>query len=38
MLGSRLPIARPLWEALAWMAIITLVFGPLAIARYRRRV
>jgi ABC transporter DrrB family efflux protein len=36
MLGG--PVARPLWQSLVWMAIITAVFAPLAISRYRRRV
>ena len=36
MLGG--PVATPVWQALAWMALITAVFAPLAIARYRRRV
>ena len=36
MLGG--PVARPLWQALAWMVVITGVFAPLAISRYRRRV
>jgi oleandomycin transport system permease protein len=36
MLGG--PVARPLWQSLVWIAIITVVFAPLAINRYRRRV
>jgi ABC transporter DrrB family efflux protein len=36
MLGG--PVARPLWQGLAWMVGITAVFAPLAISRYRRRV
>ncbi len=36
MLGGA--VARPLWQALAWMAAITAVFAPLAINRYRRRI
>jgi len=36
MLGG--PVAKPLWQALAWMAAIVAVFAPLAISRYRRRV
>ena len=36
MLGGR--VFTPLWQSLVWMAVITLVFAPLAIARYRRRV
>lgn len=36
MLGG--PVARPVWQALAWMAVIVAVFAPLAIRRYRRRI
>jgi oleandomycin transport system permease protein len=36
MLGS--PVARPLWQSLAWIAGIIAVFAPLAIIKYRRRV
>jgi ABC transporter DrrB family efflux protein len=36
MLGG--PVAEPLVDSVIWMAIITAVFAPLAIARYRRRV
>jgi ABC transporter DrrB family efflux protein len=36
MLGG--PVGTPLWQALLWMAIITALFAPLAISRYRRRV
>lgn len=36
MLGG--PIAEPVIDAVIWMAIITAVFAPLAIARYRRRI
>lgn len=36
MLGG--PVAKPIWQSLAWMAAITAVFAPLAISRYRRRV
>ncbi len=36
MLGG--PVARPVLQALAWIAVITAVFAPLAIRRYRRRV
>ena len=36
MLGG--PVARPLWQALVWIALITAVFAPLAISKYRRRV
>jgi ABC transporter DrrB family efflux protein len=37
MLGRGLPVAEPLVDAVIWMAIITAVFAPLAVARYRRR-
>jgi ABC-type multidrug transport system permease subunit len=36
MLGG--PVARPVAESLIRMAAIVIVFAPLAIARYRRRV
>ncbi len=36
MLGG--PVGMPLWQALAWMVVITAVFAPLAIWRYRKRV
>jgi oleandomycin transport system permease protein len=36
MLGG--PVAKPLWQALAWLVVITAVFAPLAIHRYRRRI
>jgi ABC transporter DrrB family efflux protein len=36
MLGG--PVSEPLIDSIIWMAIITGVFAPLAIARYRRRV
>jgi ABC transporter DrrB family efflux protein len=36
MLGG--PVAEPAIDAVIWMAVITAVFAPLAIARYRRRV
>jgi ABC-2 type transport system permease protein/oleandomycin transport system permease protein len=36
MLGG--PVATPVWHTLVWLAVITGVFAPLAIARYRRRV
>ena len=36
MLGG--PVARPVVQSVIWMAVITAVFAPLAIARYRRRV
>ncbi len=32
------PVAGPVVESVIWMAVITAVFAPLAIARYRRRV
>ena len=36
MLGG--PVAEPLVDAAIWMAVITAVFAPLAILRYRRRI
>jgi ABC-2 type transport system permease protein/oleandomycin transport system permease protein len=36
MLGG--PVARPLFWSIVWMIVIQVVFVPLAIARYRRRV
>lgn len=36
MLGG--PVGRSLWQSLLWMAVITAVFAPLAINRYRRRI
>ena len=36
MLGGA--VARPVVQSVIWMAVITGVFAPLAIARYRRRV
>jgi oleandomycin transport system permease protein len=36
MLGG--PVARPVWQALVWMAVITAVFAPLAIRKYRSRI
>jgi len=36
MLGGA--VAEPAVDAVIWMAVITAVFAPLAIARYRRRV
>jgi ABC transporter DrrB family efflux protein len=36
MLGG--PVAEPLIDAVIWMAVITAVFAPLAILRYRRRI
>jgi ABC transporter DrrB family efflux protein len=36
MLGG--PVATPVIHSLIWLAVITAVFAPLAIARYRRRV
>ncbi len=32
------PVAKPVWQSLAWMVAITAVFAPLAISKYRRRV
>jgi oleandomycin transport system permease protein len=37
LLGG-LPVARPVIQSVIWLAVITAVFAPLAIARYRRRV
>jgi hypothetical protein len=31
-------VAEPVTESLIWLAAITAVFAPLAIARYRRRI
>ena len=36
MLGG--PVAEPVIRSIIWMIVITAVFAPLAIARYRRRV
>jgi ABC transporter DrrB family efflux protein len=36
MLGG--PVADSLWKAIVWLIVLTAVFAPLAIARYRRRV
>jgi ABC transporter DrrB family efflux protein len=36
MLGGS--VAKPLWQALAWLVVITAVFAPLATHRYRRRI
>jgi oleandomycin transport system permease protein len=36
MLGG--PVAEPVVESAIWLAVITAVFAPLAIARYRRRI
>jgi ABC transporter DrrB family efflux protein len=36
MLGG--PVTEPLVKSIVWLAVITAVFAPLAIARYRRRV
>jgi ABC transporter DrrB family efflux protein len=36
MLGG--PVAKPVLGSLAWIAVITAVFAPLAIHRYRRRI
>jgi ABC-2 type transport system permease protein len=30
------PVATPLWQSLAWIAAIVLVFGPLAVRQYRK--
>jgi ABC-2 type transport system permease protein/oleandomycin transport system permease protein len=38
MLGGDFPVAEPLLRSIVWMVAIQLVFVPLAIARYRRRV
>lgn len=35
MLGG--PVASPLWQSIAWIVAITLVFAPLAVRAYRRR-
>ncbi|HET8526493.1 MAG TPA: ABC transporter permease, partial [Actinomycetota bacterium] len=32
------PVAEPVVDAVIWMAVITAVFAPLAILRYRRRI
>jgi ABC transporter DrrB family efflux protein len=36
MLGG--PVAKPVFQSLIWIAILTAVFAPLAINRYRRRL
>jgi oleandomycin transport system permease protein len=36
MLGG--PVAEPLWWSLVWLVGITLVFAPLTISRYRKRI
>jgi hypothetical protein len=36
MLGG--PVAEPVIDAVIWMIVITAVFAPLAILRYRRRI
>jgi ABC transporter DrrB family efflux protein len=36
MLGG--PVAEPLIDSIIWLAVITAVFAPLTVARYRRRV
>jgi oleandomycin transport system permease protein len=36
MLGGS--VAEPVIKSIVWMAVITAVFAPLAIARYRRRI
>jgi ABC transporter DrrB family efflux protein len=38
MLGSPFPVAEPLFKSVIWLAVITAVFAPLAVARYRRKV
>ncbi len=32
------PVAEPVIDAVIWLAVLTAVFAPLAILRYRRRV
>jgi ABC-2 type transport system permease protein len=34
--GSQFPLFPGLWEALAWLAGILLVFAPLAVRAYKR--
>jgi ABC-2 type transport system permease protein/oleandomycin transport system permease protein len=36
MLGGA--VGAPLWKAVVWLAAITLVFAPLAVIRYRKRI
>jgi len=36
MLGG--PVGEPVFKSVIWLALITAVFAPLAIARYRRRI
>jgi oleandomycin transport system permease protein len=36
MLGG--PVGRPVAKAVIWLIVITAVFAPLAIAKYRRRI
>jgi len=36
MIGG--PVAEPLIDSAIWLAIITAVFAPLAVAKYRRRL
>jgi ABC-type multidrug transport system permease subunit len=36
MLGG--PVAEPVIDSVIWMVVITAVFAPLAIYRYRRRI
>jgi ABC transporter DrrB family efflux protein len=36
MLGG--PVAEPLLDSVIWMVVVTAIFAPLAVARYRRRV
>ena len=38
MLGGPYPVADPVIKSVIWLVVITAVFAPLAIARYRRRV
>jgi ABC transporter DrrB family efflux protein len=38
MLDGQYPLAKPLWQSIVWIAAIVLVFAPLTIAKYRRRV
>jgi ABC-2 type transport system permease protein len=35
-LGHGLPIAAPLWKAIAWLVGIFVVFAPLAVRAYKR--
>jgi ABC transporter DrrB family efflux protein len=38
MLGGSFPVAAPVLRSLVWLVVITVVFAPLAIRRYRRRI